>query len=57
MSDGIMIIEFEAPMNQETGENPLLSAYTVSGKALYPYNSDEVPEEIATVIHSPNLLN
>ena len=57
LSDGIMIIEFEGPMYQENSEKPLLSAYTVSEKAFYPYHSDEVPEEIATVIHSPNLLN
>ena len=57
LSDGIMIIKFEGPMYQENSEKPLLSAYTVSEKAFYPYNSDEVPEEIATVIHSPNLLN
>lgn len=47
LSDGIMIIRFEASVEQETDQTPELSEYTVVEKTFYSFGSDVFPADIS----------
>lgn len=55
LTDGVMIIEFEAAPDEGTGTAPLLSDYTVKSKTFYPYGS-EMPENVSSFVHA-NLID
>ena len=47
LSDGIMIIRFEALGEPETDQTPELSEYTVAQKTFYPFGSDAFPADVS----------
>ena len=46
LSDGMMLIEFEAPLNS-SGHSPGLSDYKVTKKTFYPYGEASSPEGVS----------
>lgn len=56
LTDGIMVMKFEAPIPPEAQGRPALSDYTVSEKTFYPYQSESVPQEIAVMNGAPGML-
>lgn len=55
LSDGIMIIRFEASVEQETDQTPELSEYTVAQKTFYSFGSDVFPADVS--LTSGNILD
>lgn len=52
LSDGVMVIKFEAPVDPETNLVPELSSFVVAEKTFYPYDGDSSPAGVSLALVS-----